>query len=434
MTKYSTIPKGWKTTTLGDVVEFQRGFDLPTQDRIEGKYPLVASTGIDGYVKEFKVKCPGVITGRSGSLGKVLFIKEKFWPLNTTLWVKDFRGNDEKFIYYWLQNFPFEKYNAGTGVPTLNRNHIHQAEVIVTNNIEEQRAIAAVLSSFDDKIELLREQNKTLEATAQAIFKEWFVDFNFPFDFAQGTDRPLAERSRSQKESFKPYKTSGGKMVDSELGKIPEGWRVGKLEGFIKELISGEWGKDQPEEGYNSRVICLRGTDLPDLKYSNASRAPYRYIKEDKLELVEIKHNDLIVEISGGTIGQSTGRVAYFIEEIAKRNQVNYVASNFCKVLRLKDENLLPFIYFYWEYLYKTGLFFNFENGTTGIQNLNLKSFLKYELVFPEEKLIEVFCNLGKNILISIQNNNSQIQSLAILRDTLLPKLMKSGVRIKEFN
>lgn len=402
-------------TTLGEVVEFQRGFDLPTQDRIKGIYPLIASTGIDGYVKEYKVLAPGVVTGRSGSLGKVLFIKDNYWPLNTTLWIKDFKGNYEKFIYYWLLNFPFEKYNAGTGVPTLNRNHIHQVEVVLPENPEEQRAIAAVLSSLDDKIELLREQNKTLEATAQAIFKEWFVNFNFP------------------DKNGKPYKASGGKMIDSELGEIPEGWRVGKLEEFIEELIPGEWGQDIADAEYSEKVICLRGTDLPDLNYGSVSRAPFRYVKKAKLEKAKIKPGDLVIEISGGTIGQSTGRVAYFNEEIYKRLNSDVVSSNFCKVLRLKDISNQSFLYFYWEYLYKTGLFFNYENGTTGIQNLDLKGFLQSELVLPSEKIVKNFCLFGEKTLFKVQNNNSQIQTLSKLRDTLLPKLMKGEVRVKEY-
>jgi type I restriction enzyme S subunit len=173
----NALPTGWKTTTLGEVATFQRGFDLPKQDRTEGNFPIIVSNGYDGSHSESKVEGPGVVTGRSGSLGNVFYVEKDFWPLNTTLWIKDFHGNDIKYLYYYLKIFPFEKYNSGSGVPTLNRNHIHPLFVNIPP-LKEQKAIAKVLSSFDDKIELLQEQNKTLEETAQTIFKEWFSDKN----------------------------------------------------------------------------------------------------------------------------------------------------------------------------------------------------------------------------------------------------------------
>lgn len=124
----------WINTTLSNVFALQRGFDLPAQNRRPGAVPVVASTGVVGSHNEPLVKSPGVVVGRSGSIGGAQFITNDFWPLNTTLWVKDFKGNDPRFIYYLLSNIDFKGFNVGSGVPTLNRNHIHSLPVSVPSS------------------------------------------------------------------------------------------------------------------------------------------------------------------------------------------------------------------------------------------------------------------------------------------------------------
>lgn len=175
MSKTAIQQNDWREVKLGDVVTFQRGFDLPRKNRMPGEYPLMVSNGQDGTHCEYKVEGPGVVIGRSGTLGQVCFVNKNYWPLNTTLWVKDFHGNDVGFVYYFLKTLSLERYNAGSGVPTLNRNHIHQLPVSIPP-IPQQKAVAEMLSSFDDKIDLLHRQNKTLEDMAQALFRNWFVE------------------------------------------------------------------------------------------------------------------------------------------------------------------------------------------------------------------------------------------------------------------
>lgn len=124
------IPEGWERLKLGEVLTLQRGFDLPSAKRTHGQYPIFASTGINGYHEKAKVQAPGIVTGRSGSLGKVMYIAEDFWPLNTTLYVKDFIKVDAVFALHLLENLHLEQYNAGAAVPTLNRNDIHKIKVL----------------------------------------------------------------------------------------------------------------------------------------------------------------------------------------------------------------------------------------------------------------------------------------------------------------
>jgi type I restriction enzyme S subunit len=125
------IPLGWEYGTLFDLIELQRGFDLPTQNRKEGTYPIFASTGTNEKHSEFKVRAPGIVTGRSGSLGEVFYVDEDFWPLNTTLWVKLFKKATPIYSYYVLKGINIIDYNGGSAVPTLNRNDIHRHQLIV---------------------------------------------------------------------------------------------------------------------------------------------------------------------------------------------------------------------------------------------------------------------------------------------------------------
>ena len=167
----------WRDLSLGEVIELKRGYDLPQKERIRGAFPLVSSSGVTDHHGSAMAKGPGVVTGRYGTLGKVFFVREDFWPLNTTLYVRDFKGNDPRFISYFLSTLDFLSYSDKAAVPGLNRNHLHQARVRVPADVTEQRAIAHILGGLDDKIELNRRRNQTLEAMARALFQDWFVDF-----------------------------------------------------------------------------------------------------------------------------------------------------------------------------------------------------------------------------------------------------------------
>lgn len=145
------VPEGWKWRKLGEVAELQRGFDLPKASRIEGSVPIISSGGISGYHNEHKAEAPGVVTGRYGSIGDVFFVEENFWPLNTSLWVKNFHGNHAKFIYYLLSKFEFSKFSDKTGVPGVNRNDLHAVKVGVPPQ-PEQKKIAQILSTWDQAI------------------------------------------------------------------------------------------------------------------------------------------------------------------------------------------------------------------------------------------------------------------------------------------
>ena len=165
----------WQECTLGDAITLQRGHDLPKSKMITGEIPVAGSNGIIGYHNTSTTKAIGITIGRSGNIGNAYLYKSDFWAHNTTLYVKDFKGNDELFIYFFLKNINFKSFNVGSAVPTLNRNHIHPLDINLPP-LPEQKAIAKVLSSLEDKIDQLHRQNITLEQMAETLFRQWFVE------------------------------------------------------------------------------------------------------------------------------------------------------------------------------------------------------------------------------------------------------------------
>lgn len=203
----------WKKCLLGDLVELKRGYDLPTPSRIPGDYPIVSSSGISGTHVEAKVKAPGVVTGRYGTLGQVFYLKEDFWPLNTSLYVRDFKRNHPRFIAYFLGSLGLASSNAAGAVPGLNRNHLHQLEVSAPD-YETQERVASILVAYDDLIENNTRRIEILEEMARRLYEEWFVHFRFP-----GHDEV----------SFK----------ESELGAIPEEWNITPIKQAYEGLFDG---------------------------------------------------------------------------------------------------------------------------------------------------------------------------------------------------
>jgi len=218
----------WKNKSLAQFVTFQRGFDLPKSQFISGDIPVFGSTSILGYHNLSKVVAPGVITGRSGTLGKFQYSTVAFWPHNTTLWVKDFKGNDPKFSYYLMQCFDFSDFNGGGAVPTLNRNVLKSLKVDVPP-LQTQQKIAKILSNYDDLIENNLKRIKLLEESARLTYEEWFLRFRI----------------------------DGKKLeIDSDTG-LPFGWECKLMKDF-GEVVTGKTPSTDNESYY--------GGDIPFVK------------------------------------------------------------------------------------------------------------------------------------------------------------------------
>ena len=376
-TEIGLIPEDLEETTLGSVVTFQRGYDLPLKDRKEGPYPIIMSNGIGGNHNEFKVKGPGITIGRSGNLGQPFYTEKDYWPHNTTLYVKKFENSNPKFMYYFLKRLKLNRFNAGSAVPTLNRNHIHPILIIIPRKIEEQKAIAKNLSDLDLKIELLQKQNKTLEAIGQAIFKHWFVDFEFP------------------NEQGKPYKSSGGEMVfNEEMGKkIPKGWEVGNY----KEIVSVSTGKG------------LKRDDFVDNGKYSVLGANGELGRTDNY----LFNERLILTGRVGTLG-----TVYLV------NDKVWISDNVLISQPLSEEN-----YYFAYFTIKRFDFQSLNRGST--QPLITQTDLKnQDIIIPDSRILKEFHHIICSLFNKIDSNKLQIQSLKKTRDSLLPKLMSGKIRV----
>ena len=414
----------WLSTTIGAQVTLQRGVDITKAQQRLGKVPVVSSGGISSYHDEATAKGPGVVLGRKGVVGSVYYIAEDYWPHDTTLWVKDFHGNDPRFVYYFFRYFApqLASMDVGSANPTLNRNHVHPIGVDWPP-LPEQRAIAAVLGALDDKIELNRRMNATLEGLARALFKAWFVDFE-----------PVRARMAGRPTGL-PAEIDALFPDEMEVGEEgverPRGWRVQVLKDLVEYVIGGDWGKDERSEEFPAETYCIRGADIPSLQGGGLGSMPSRYLKLASLEKRSLRPGDLVVEISGGSPTQSTGRPVLVTKGLLSRLDKPLVCSNFCRLVRPQDEATGSFVYFWLRWLYQRDDFLAYENGTTGIKNFAFTLFSEqFPLCMPPDALMRAFEKVATSLFERMQLNGSQSDTVAKLRDALLPKLMSGEVRV----
>ena len=313
---------------------------------------------------------------------------------------------DIDFIYYVVSNNEFrkeiERLATGTTIKNVSLETMRNYTFSVPSRFE-QKKVASILKSLDDKIEVNRKINENLEQQAQALFKSWFVD-------------------------FEPFKN--GEFVESELGMIPKGWRVGRYDDIIESTISGDWGKEKPEGNYTHKVACIRGCDFQDIKNGLRGKTPERFILEKNFQTKHFKDKDVLVEISGGTATVSTGRVCPVSQLLIDKFNDDIVCTNFCRLVRPRN-NYGAYLYYSWLYKYNNKVMFGYENGTSGIKNFRIKDFISLEpVVIPSEEALLAFQSMIDKLQMKLQMNGSESQKLATLRDTLLPKLMSGELNV----
>lgn len=308
--------------------------------------------------------------------------------------------SDKDFIYYLsispnFRSIAIKSMVGSSGRQRVQQNVLENAEFLLPD-LKTQKKISAVLGSLDNKIELNEKINQNLESQAQAIFKSWFVDFE-PF---------------------------GGKM--------PADWKSGTFSELITNTVGGDWGKDELQDNYTEEVYCIRGADIPDVKIGNRGKMPKRYILQKNYSLKKLNDGDLVVEISGGSPTQSTGRIAAISDYLLNKYKNKIICTNFCKSLKPK-KNYSEYVYHYWQYLYDKNIFFGYENGTTGIKNLDISAFLETEpVIIPSQNILVAFAEVCKKTFAQIYHNGYENETLAQLRDTLLPKLMSGEIDVSD--
>jgi type I restriction enzyme S subunit len=172
--RFGGYKEEWEKKAIVEVAPLQRGFDLPTSQVVHGNYPIVYSNGILNYHNDYKCDPPGVITGRSGTIGSFTFVEERYWPHNTSLWVTDFMGNVPIFIYYFYQTIEIEKKATGSGVPTLNRNDVLSEIYVIPLEKTEQTAIGNFFRDLDDAIALAKQQHEKTLNIKKAMLEKMF--------------------------------------------------------------------------------------------------------------------------------------------------------------------------------------------------------------------------------------------------------------------
>lgn len=367
----------------------------------------------------------------NGTIGNMAFYNGEKVMLGKSSAYLNFKTEINKFYYYYFQLKGVQDYfyNVATGstIKNLSLESIQNFEVPVPDE-NEWKNIASILSSLDAKIELNNKINAELEAMAKILYDYWFVQYDFPISAEQ------AAAMGKPNLQGKPYKSSGGKMVyNQELKReIPEGWEVKELAEWIEKDKSGDWGKEAKQGNYTEKVSCIRGTDINGLNGKGEVKAPIRYILEKNSNKI-LEPNELIVEISGGSPTQSTGRLGYITKGTLERFDNPLICSNFCKAISLKDSKQLFYFVFLWNSIYENDILFGWEGKTSGIKNLLFDSFINnYKAVDADKKLVEKFNAFIKPIHSKMQKNLQENQQLTELRDWLLPMLMNGQVTVRQ--
>ena len=419
---------------LNEFILLQRGFDLPQSDRISGDIPVVASTGVAGFHNEYKVDAPGVVIGRSGSIGGGQYIKEKFWPLNTTLWVKDFKGHDARYVYYLLKSIDFHRFNVGTGVPTLNRNHL--SSVLVKNlGYINEKVIAKTLGDLDDKIHLNNQINQTLESIAQALFKSWFIDFdpvrakivakqegNNP-EFAAMcviSGKSEVELQQMAEDDLAELRATAAlfpdELVESELGEVPKGWEVTRFSNIVEKYIDNR-GKTPPIQ--SEGIPLLEVKHLPEFSLNPDLNTDKKVSLEtfNTWFRAHLQENDLIMS-TVGTIGRLC---------IVPANRTLAIAQNILG-LRFKLNKVNPLFMYYQMNSAK------FRNDVDARLVITVQSSIKrkdletIDLLQPDINIQNIFAEKIKPFVLSQQSDESL--KLIDIRDALLPKLLSGEITL----
>ena len=301
--------------------------------------------------------------------------------------------SDPQFVYYTAINPVFRNVAIKSMVGSSGRQRVQQSVLeeleLSVPDLDEQRRIGDFLARIDEKIALNDRINDNLQQQAQALFKQWFVD--------------------------NPDAIS---------------WKEGTFSNLIEKTISGDWGKDSPSGNNTEMVYCIRGADIPEVRAGNKGKMPTRYILPKNYAAKQLVDGDIVVEISGGSPTQSTGRAAAVSDALLARYDKGMVCTNFCKALKPRAGYSM-YEYYYWQYLYDRDIFFSYENGTTGIKNLDINGFIETEpIVIAPEGLVEKFDAVCQTVFSKIYANGMENEQLALVRDTLLPKLMSGEIDV----
>tara|TARA_Y100000590_G_scaffold376096_1_gene441440 strand:+ start:951 stop:2096 length:1146 start_codon:yes stop_codon:yes gene_type:complete len=376
--------KNFQEKQLGEICTFLYGKNLSEPNRISGNIPVYGSNGIIGWHNKPLVNSSCIIIGRKGSVGKIHYSSTPCWPIDTTFYIEENENYDLKFIFYLLKSINLEDMDSDTSVPGLNRNAAHKIEVSIPNKIEQNK-ISEKLEIFDLKIQNLEEQNSILETIAQKIFESWFIDFEGETEFC-----------------------------NSELGKIPKGWKPKKL----ATICTTQYGYTESANLKEIGPKFLRITDINKQPWINWKNVPFCKIDKSNFKKYSLNQGDVIVSRMA-----DPGK-AGIIEDDIKAVFASYL-------VRIKMPTIEQSYFIF--YFLRSKIYLNYvygisDNGSTR-KNMNARVITGINLAFPNDSKIKLFFKLIYPLRNFIKNNNHQIIKLSNIRDILIPKLISGEIK-----
>ena len=375
---------------LGDALTFQRGFDITKSEQQDGSVPIVSSSGITSYHNKWRVQSPGVVIGRKGTLGTVHYLTQNYWPHDTTLWIKDFKGNDPRFLSYFLKTLHLENFDTGASNPTLNRNHLHKIKVHFPK-LETQKKIAAILSAYDELIENNQRRIALLERMAEEIYREWFVRLRFP-GYAQATFEKGVPVGWEKIKAEDAFTFTGGGTPSKESGRY---WENGEVNWFTPSDITAAEGIFLERSG-------ARCTE-EGLAQSSARLFPaYSVMMTSRATI--------------GAIGINT--------TVACTNQ------GFITCIPNKR---FPLVFLY-HWLKLNKLHFELLSGGATFAELTKGSFKKIEIVTPPPAMMAAFEERALPLFKSIELLLKENRNLRATRDMLLTRLISGKLSVERLD
>lgn len=380
----------WKEDVLGNVLEVKYGKDH--KKLADGQYPVYGSGGLMRYVDSKLYDGPSILIPRKGTLNNIMFVESPFWTVDTMFWsIINTDKVDPKFLFYSICKRDFASMNVGSAVPSMTVNILNDIQISYPKNIEDQRRIVSILSSLDRKIELNNKINADLEEMAQAIFKNWFVD-------------------------FEPFKD--GKFVDSELGMIPEGWKVGRADDFYQINI-GKTPLRKEHKWFSTNPADKIWVSIANMGNSGIfiSDSSEYLTKEavDRHNIIMVPRNTILLSFK-----LTVGRVAIADKELT----TNEAIARFI----LSDDKYMEYLY-----LYLKNFDYNSLGSTSSIATaVNSKTIKGMQMLQPSDKIIDAFHIQVNPIFEKIRSLTKENSRLSLLRDTLLPRLMSGELEVPE--
>jgi len=397
----------WHECTLGEFVRLQRGHDLTASEQQPGPVPVMGSAGPNGTHSKALAKGPGVLIGRSGaSIGRVHYSAVDYWPHNTCLYVTDFLGNQPRFVYYLLRTLELAGYNSGSAQPSLNRNYIYGMRIRVPKRGEQER-IVEVLQAVDDRIDLLRQTNATLESIAQALFKSWFIDFD-----------PVRAKAEGREPKGMDAATAAVFPADlevSELGLIPKGWHIATL----PEAVDINPSESLPK-GVEARYLEM--ANAPTSGHRPIERVPQRAFGSG----CKFRNGDALLAKITPCLENGKSAFVDFLGDA----EVGWGSTEF---IVLRSKAILPQ---YGAYLLARHEPFRryavqAMTGTSGRQRVDMTRLQQFQMALPPDSVIaRAIDPMLRAFQSRIANNDEQAKTLASLRDAMLPRLISGKLRV----